>query len=321
MTGMSQTNFRSILAVITDPFSADQPAARKAAALARRSKARLILLNAFMFPQPVSDAPMDSPEQIIRSAVRQRRERILKMAASWRRQGVKVKVVVEWDYPAHDAIIRVVQRERADLVVAHSHRHGRIARWVLANTDWELIRHCPCPVWFVRRAELPRSPKLLVAVDPFHAHAKPTGLDDRLLTAANGLAHVLGATVDVVHAYHAPLVAATGTITEPFRMPSAAYAARDGVERAKGMVCRLAERFDVDPDHCHLIEGDPSIVLARFASRQDADVLVMGAVSRSVVTRAAIGNTAERVIDGVDCDVLVVKPRGFKTSVPKVRRR
>lgn len=318
---MSKTSFRSILAVITDPFAADQPAALKAAVLARRSKARLILLNAFMIPQPVNDVPMGSTEQILQSAMRHRREKILRMAARWRRQGVKVKVVVEWDYPAHEAIIRAVQRERADLVVAHSHRQGRIARWVLANTDWELIRHCPCPVWFVRQAALPRRPNLLVAVDPFHAHAKPARLDDRLLDAANGLSRMLGATVAVVHAYHAPVLAATSTMTEPFRMPSAAYATRDGVERAKSMVCRLAERFDVDVDRYHLIEGDPSYALPQFSSRHKTDVLVMGAVSRSMISRAAIGNTAERVIDGVDCDVLVIKPRGFKTSVPKVRPR
>jgi len=38
-------------------------------------------------------------------------------------------------------------------------------------------------------------------------------------------------------------------------------------------------------------------------------------VSRSGGSHAHIGGTAEAVIDAVDCDVLVVKPRGFKTSV------
>jgi universal stress protein E len=28
-----------------------------------------------------------------------------------------------------------------------------------------------------------------------------------------------------------------------------------------------------------------------------------------------IGHTAERVIDALECDILVVKPRGFKTRV------
>ena len=54
--------FKTILGVVTDPFAREQPAAMKAMAVARRSGARLILLNTFMIPQPVSDVPMESHE-------------------------------------------------------------------------------------------------------------------------------------------------------------------------------------------------------------------------------------------------------------------
>lgn len=36
--------------------------------------------------------------------------------------------------------------------------------------------------------------------------------------------------------------------------------------------------------------------------------MVMGAVSRSRLDRLLVGNTAERVMDNLECDVLVVKP-------------
>jgi universal stress protein E len=39
----------------------------------------------------------------------------------------------------------------------------------------------------------------------------------------------------------------------------------------------------------------------------------MGAVSRSRLERLLIGNTAEHVLDELDCDVLIVKPPGFKS--------
>ena len=45
-----------------------------------------------------------------------------------------------------------------------------------------------------------------------------------------------------------------------------------------------------------------------MAKRWQADALVMGAVSRSALKRLFIGNTAERVLDSVNCDVVVVKP-------------
>jgi hypothetical protein len=42
----------------------------------------------------------------------------------------------------------------------------------------------------------------------------------------------------------------------------------------------------------------------------------MGAVSRSALKRLFIGSTAEKVIDALTCDVCVVKPPGFRTTVP-----
>ena len=51
-----------------------------------------------------------------------------------------------------------------------------------------------------------------------------------------------------------------------------------------------------------------------------AAIVVMGAVSRSGLRRAFIGNTAERVLDRLPCDVLVVKPPRFKSAVARARR-
>jgi universal stress protein E len=55
--------------------------------------------------------------------------------------------------------------------------------------------------------------------------------------------------------------------------------------------------------------------LEAVVSRVGAQIVVMGAISRSGLRRIFIGNTAERVLDALSCDVLVVKPPGFKTSV------
>jgi universal stress protein E len=46
----------------------------------------------------------------------------------------------------------------------------------------------------------------------------------------------------------------------------------------------------------------------------------MGAVSRSGLKRLLNGSTAERVIDEVSCDVLIVKPDSFRATVPRRAR-
>jgi universal stress protein E len=44
--------------------------------------------------------------------------------------------------------------------------------------------------------------------------------------------------------------------------------------------------------------------------------MIMGAISRSGLQRAFIGSTAERVLDRLPCDALIVKPPGFSASLP-----
>jgi universal stress protein E len=61
----------------------------------------------------------------------------------------------------------------------------------------------------------------------------------------------------------------------------------------------------------HLVEGNPSEQIPRLAKKLGADIVVMGALSRSGLGRIFIGNTAERVLGALNCDVLVVKPADF----------
>ena len=60
--------------------------------------------------------------------------------------------------------------------------------------------------------------------------------------------------------------------------------------------------------------------IPHVAKKVGADVLVMGAVSRSGLQRLFIGNIAEQVLDSLPCDVLIVKPANFKSPV-KSRKR
>lgn len=313
---MRAARWKVMMVVVSNPFAREQLAAKKAAAVARRCGARVVLFNAFMVPQPIADVPMDSREQIIESAIRQRRERLDRIAADLRLPR-STKSIVRWDYPIHEAVVRQVRQTKPDVLLTESHRHGRLARIVLANTDWQLMRDCPCPLWFVRSPELPRTPRWLVAVDPRHTHAKPARLDERLLRATQGAIQQLGGRISVVHAYETPASAVPDMPMEPLPLPISPQRTRAFVVATGQSVVKLAGRHRIGVENCTVREGDPTKVIAAEASRQRADVLVMGAVSRSLLARPVIGSTAERVIDHVDCDVFVVKPAGFN---PRVKR-
>ena len=55
--------------------------------------------------------------------------------------------------------------------------------------------------------------------------------------------------------------------------------------------------------------------LAPFARRHGMDIIVMGTVGRTGLPGLFIGNTAENVIDQVDCSLLAVRPEGFASPV------
>jgi universal stress protein E len=287
--------WRSI-AVVVDPLQKAQPALLKAAALAARCGARLTLVNAFVLPQPMADVARISAREVVAAAIRDRRGKLEKLASGFRRRGLRVQCAVEWDYPQHEALVRHVLSARPDLLVAESARHGRIARWILSNTDWELIRGCPCPLWLVRSGTLPKKPKLLVAVDPGHVHARRTQLDSRLLGAAHEFVRRFGGTVRLVHA-------------------------DDPGDSRLEQVERLAARHGVPPAGRFVIPGETTRVLPAVVEQVGADLLLLGAVSRSRVQQPFIGTTAERIIDRVECDVFVVKPAGYRTPVSRRRPR
>jgi universal stress protein E len=296
---MNKKPWKTIMVVISDPFARDQPALRRAVPIALRSGARLVLFNSFMLPQPVSDVPMDSQQQIIAAAIRQRRERLQSLA-----EGLgllRTQCVVEWDYPAHEAIVRQVLKTQPDLLMTASHRHGRLARLLLANTDWELMRICPCPVWFVRLRELPLQPRILIAVDPFHAREKPARLDDRLMRTAATIGKQFEGHMSVVHACELP----------EGERPMGSMA----LVQAQQRVNDLAANYGIIAEEAQVKAGRPEEVIASIARREYADILVMGVVSRSLKGPPVIGNTAERVIDHVSCDVLVIKPAAFKAPL------
>jgi nucleotide-binding universal stress UspA family protein len=65
----------------------------------------------------------------------------------------------------------------------------------------------------------------------------------------------------------------------------------------------------------HLIKGLPRKEIPALAERLGADLVVMGTVARTGVPGLFIGNTAEAMLEQIECSVLAVKPEGFKTPV------
>jgi universal stress protein E len=287
---------------------------RKAALLARTRGCDLELIHVIALPYAPAVSRRANLRQAAREIVEDCKQKLLKLASSSELNGIPTDVTVTWDYPAADGLVRQVLKRRPQLLLAESHRHARLARPFLSNTDWELIRKCPCPLWLSKSARKLDGP-VIAALDPLHAHAKPSALDDVILQHALQAARDRPARVLAFHSYALPTPPVVDGVVEAYWI-AMSEAERERYEAmVRQELGRLSQRYRIPAGNRLVVAGDPALALPRIVKKHRAAIVVMGAVSRSALTRLFIGHTAERVLDALECDVLVVKPRGFKTRV------
>jgi universal stress protein E len=308
---------RRILVAIRDPGARALPAVAKAVQLARALGAELELFHALDSQHYVDMLGMsaDRARRVECDEMAEYLQRLERVAARARLHARKVSVAVEWDYPAYEAIVRRALRIGADLIVAECHAGRRIAPGLLRLADWELLRLSPVPVLLVKGTRPYHHPTLVMALDPSHAFAKPAKLDEEIVQVGRAVSAGLRGKLHAVHAY------ATATVG----MAGPAAAAGSRVQRAAAASARAGldqalRSTDIAPACRHLVAGDPTVAVRDTARRLRADIVVAGAVSRSGLKRAFIGNTAERLLDCLPCDLLIVKPEGFSSFVPRRAR-
>jgi universal stress protein E len=303
--------------VIVDPTTRKHPGVDKAALLAQKLGARLELY--------ICDTKASRQVRLAAQAGKQPDEPLLvnlkasleDLARPIRARGVDVTTEVECADPLHVALIDRARRTTADLVVKDTHHHSLLKRTLLTNTDWELIRACPVPLLLVKPYPWASVPRVCAAVDPGHANDKPAVLDNRIVDHAALLAKRLGGELHLLHIYlPVAILAAAAAGSPPMAIPISAQDLAREAEQARAMLQDLVSEYRVEPGNVHVEVGGPAAVLPRAAGELRADVVAMGAISRSGLKRVFIGSTAEDVLEHLPCDALIVKPPDFASALP-----
>jgi universal stress protein E len=312
------SDIKKILVVI-DPTAAQQPALERVARFGRPLEARLMLLicDYESYAGELDAFSRGGTLAIERTALLSKyRRRLEELAAPLKQQGLDVAVDVRWDYPLHEAIIRKAVEWGADLVVKDTHYHSVVRRSIFSNTDWSLIRYCPAQLLLVKPRKIGHIPCVVAAVDPLHPRDKAASLDHRIVTSAKELARLVGGQAHVLHSFDVTpvILASTEAMMMPIALPLHEITA-EMEKRHTDAVLALAQTHDISRERVHVLQGRPRQVLVEATDALHADVVVIGAVSRSALERLFVGATAEAVLDKLSCDVLIVKPAGFNPSI------
>jgi universal stress protein E len=309
-----------ILVAVKNPDARRQPGADKAIRIAKSLGASIEFFHAIAEPVFLEVQPLTghSIAELKQEALELRQRRLDKLSSRARKLGVEASGTVEWDFPPHEAIVRRSVRIRADLIIAECHE-GRRLRWLMRLTDWELLRASPVPVLLLKNEKPWRRRIVLAAVDPSHAHAKPSRLDSIIVEQGEQFAKLLRGPLHLMHANYPSVFGLT--LGDP-AIDAVTLAATYEQQKAKDREDfeAFAKNAKIPRARRHLVDRDPVAAIAAVARKIRADVVVMGAVSRSGLKGLFIGNTAERALNALPCDVLVVKPAHFEKRVASKSR-
>ncbi len=311
---MSQ--YRNIM-VIADPQQPGSPALRRAGALAKASGATLHL-RLFCHHPGITAVGLFNREvaELARKELLQEQHHWLEREAdSLRTRVPQVRVDVLWGEPVHDAIVAEVQNLKPDLVLKDVESVPALKRLLFTPLDWHLLRLCPAPLLMVNRVARVLPKRVIAAVDMASDTSDNAEMNNDIVRAALELALQCDAQVNLAHSFEGLPPVPRTAIGDLGMTGAGIYEELRGL-RKEGFRA-FADRLGVPMERRHFLDGPTDIALAGLANDTAADVVVLGSVTRTGLERILMGSTAERLLGGLSCDVLVIKPERFAVDLAR----
>lgn len=291
--------------VVLDPSTEQQKALARAIELAEHTACKLTaFLSIYDFSYEMTTMLSGEERESMRQAVITDREiwcqELLQPA---RNKGIACSVRVVWHNRPFEAVVQTVSEHGYDLVIKGTHDHDVLKSMIFTPTDWHILRKCPCPVLLVKEHAWPAHGNILAAVNAGSEKPHHQALNQIIIRQAKAVAAMLNAQVHLVNAYPGTPIHVAVEIPEFNPVEYNDNMRHHHVDAANA----LAGQFDITSEAVHIQEGMPEDVIPRVAKELDAEMVIIGTIGRTGLSAAIIGNTAEHVIDRLDCDVLALK--------------
>jgi nucleotide-binding universal stress UspA family protein len=316
--------FSNILLVL-DSDTDNTAALNRATTLAKDNQAELTVCA--VVDATTSESQMAStgitPAELRDIAVSECRDRLEEMVKNTVDAGISAETRVFIGKPFIE-IIRQVLRHNHDLVIKCTEGAPRLSNMLFGSRDMHLLRKCPCPVWITKSTESTRYRRILAAVDRDPEDAVKDVLNRQILEMSMSLALAECSELHIAHAWQ-------------FAGEDILRSARTGLSDAEVDAMETEEvnerrrwlkhfvttfstkavnsKGDCVSPHFHVMKGDAKHAVPATAQELDVDLVVMGTVARTGIAGFFMGNTAETILNQLDCSVLTIKPPGFVSPV------
>jgi len=316
--------FSNIL-LITDADTDDAQAAQRAITLAKNNQADLTICAVVDSVSAETQMAITAvtPKELRDIVVAEKHAKLDEIINTFADKEIAVKAKVLVGKPFIE-IIRQVLGASYDLVIKSAEGASSLKNSLFGSTDMHLMRKCPCPVWIIKSNEHTHYRRILAAVDQDPEEAVKDILNRQILEMSTSLALAEFSELHIVHAW--------GLFAEDFYCSSRtslsnaefdAMVAAEASARNRWLENLVntygakvgADMVDYLKPQLHVIKGDAKYVVPMKARELDVDLMIMGTVGRTGIAGFFMGNTAENILNQIDCSVLTVKPPGFVSPI------
>ncbi|HCO24475.1 MAG TPA: hypothetical protein DIT97_16110 [Gimesia maris] len=296
-------------------YECDRATLDRATTLAKENRARLTVVQVVKNP-PEKWESVDLGGKVLnlQKLIKNELEKSLKkFVAPVNQEHLQISTKILMGIPSVEIIHDVIANKR-DLLIMTAEGKGLLKERLFGSTSRHLLRQCPCPVWIMKPTRHNRFQRIMAAVDPDPENKVHDSLNATILQLASSLAAKDNSELHVIHAwalFGEQLLRSRGGVPES----EICRYAQQQEEKQRRALEELLARHAGGMGEPHLIEGNPDTVIPQMVTNKKIDLLVMGTVCRTGIPGFFIGNTAETILDEVDCSVLTVKPEGFQSAV------
>ncbi len=300
--------YKKILTVI-DPTTDNQKALKRSIELAHRSGGEITaFLTIYDFSYEMTTMLSGEERESMRqSMINDRQQWLEEKVSELDHKNITINTSIIWHNRPFEKIIKKVIAEEFDIVIKGTHQHDKLKSVIFTPTDWHILRKCPCPVLLVKEHNWPDNGNLLTALNIGSDDEEHKALNNKLTQEATHLATLIKANTHLVNSYPGTPVNIAIEIPEF----NACEYNDTMLKHHKTAMQSHAEKFNISIENTHVKEGLPEDVIQSISKTIDAELVVLGTIGRTGISAALIGNTAEHVIDRLNCDVLAIKPDGY----------
>ncbi len=312
--------FSNIIFVLEEEID-NSAAFELAVTLAKNHQAKLSIVGTVNISS--ADQKSDRNNELLRILTEQRQEQLESIVKGIKLSGEAINTKVLVGRPFVE-IIREAIRQESDLIIKTVKNPNPITRYLFTASEMKLLRKCPCPVWLVKPTEQIGDREILVALDYQPEDKENEALNQRLLALSISLALADFGELHVVHAWKLPYESylrgphMPQTDSDVDEMVKQEEASRrqwlaDEVDKS----CKLygEETMNFLKPQFHLVQGDAKFMVPNVANEIGAELVVMGTVGRAGIPGLLIGNTAENILNQLECSVLAIKPEQFISPI------